>query len=723
MAAAQAFIGKNLLPDPTHQTIYTLQAEYVADSDPEDTKVTVHYMLKKPGATGSNHETDYYEAPEYEQILYNVSGTPSGTADGSTWTPNDWDDVLDVATPIGGYVLEDKEGKVRSITEYIPLYVTIDNCHFVRCKTNKRNGGAIRSMANKTTIKNGCTFTACTATTGGGAIYMEGVTADVENATFISCTAVDGGAVYMKGTENANITTTTVSASGSMFIQCQASGNGGAVYMAGSKTESTVEGSTFIQCKASSGGGAVYVKGAVSADTADTKDQTIHTSKFVECTANNGGAYYVETGKLQLNSGTVNLNSSILHCAASSNGCGGGIYVKRGASVYLYDDSFISANTAKDGAGIYLEEGAKMYFQGSPGFGGPGVMPDGSIYAIEEGTTDIPYSLTINGTTVNLTGKTLRRYYLDNNKVKQYPDGDKYYMWRGADLYEVDSSGNITNTEPVEGGIPDIGNFSSKPVGKTQNGFKPCDKLRQDIYIAGYEDKAQANSLRLTGQIGSGDGSIWVSSAPGTSVTHHKQNDQFAIYEGFTPDEDTLKAFRNARDDTETENATETFLHAETTDDASDKNLYWNGSKGSRRVIIRKVREGSYEPVKGAEFDAYKGTNAAVIQVENGSAVKVPFHNLPSGDSGVIWIGELTYGTYFLNETSPVDKWFFLIVDDLHALMSGAYGSREAAKNVADQYKAALQVVNGDKSETEAGEGLKDEQKAGLHEMIALLRS
>ena len=66
---------------------------------------------------------------------------------------------------------------------------------------------------------------------------------------------------------------------------------------------------------------------------------------------------------------------------------------------------------------------------------------------------------------------------------------------------------------------------------------------------------------------------------------------------------------------------------------------------------------------------------------------------LKSLASGVIWIGELPYGTYYLKETTAptasgyggnVDKWFCLIVDEAGVFIS-ANGHNSGADDAANK--------------------------------------
>jgi hypothetical protein len=73
-------------------------------------------------------------------------------------------------------------------------------------------------------------------------------------------------------------------------------------------------------------------------------------------------------------------------------------------------------------------------------------------------------------------------------------------------------------------------------------------------------------------------------------------------------------------------------------------------------------------------------------------------------DSGVIWIGILPYGVYYLNEkeypkkvagvetndySGNAGKWFYMEVGDNGVVMSEAYADRAAAKAAYDAAKAA----------------------------------
>ena len=106
-------------------------------------------------------------------------------------------------------------------------------------------------------------------------------------------------------------------------------------------------------------------------------------------------------------------------------------------------------------------------------------------------------------------------------------------------------------------------------------------------------------------------------------------------------------------------------------DPESYTTIFWSGAEGSRRVILRKVGNG-YAPLEGASFMIY--TNAACTAVATdagGERLDGNGYGLVSKASGVFWIGELNYGTYYIKETGAPggyeknkDKVFKLIVNE-----------------------------------------------------------
>ena len=84
-----------------------------------------------------------------------------------------------------------------------------------------------------------------------------------------------------------------------------------------------------------------------------------------------------------------------------------------------------------------------------------------------------------------------------------------------------------------------------------------------------------------------------------------------------------------------------------------------------REVILRKVREGTYASLAGAEFEILRYDRKKVSGTDIHGHTGTTF---VSGESGVYFCGPLPYGTYYLNEKKnaagqAVDNiWFILTV-------------------------------------------------------------
>ena len=178
------------------------------------------------------------------------------------------------------------------------------------------------------------------------------------------------------------------------------------------------------------------------------------------------------------------------------------------------------------------------------------------------------------------------------------------------------------------------------------------------------------------------------------NFANEKTLEQFArIKDGTAVSEDTLKVFRNARPDKDTDNNTGEFLYG-TSEGAEPGYVYWNGVEGSRRVILRKLVGTGYEPLGGKTFTIYKGTAESPYQPKGAS---VPLSGLKSGDSGCFWIGDLPYGWYIIEE-GTAGPYFYVVVTE-----SGTCGMRgNDGKDIIGGY--------GTRTEAEAAAAAKYEQ-------------
>ena len=125
--------------------------------------------------------------------------------------------------------------------------------------------------------------------------------------------------------------------------------------------------------------------------------------------------------------------------------------------------------------------------------------------------------------------------------------------------------------------------------------------------------------------------------------------------------------------------------------------MYWNGISGNQKVILKKVlgvSGGANAPLSGAVFDVYRGISDSPYVVNTTGEV---LRGLQSDSSGAFWIGTLPYGTYYLHETATPSAayqsangwWYFLIIDGSGVHESDQYGTRDAARTAAEEWKAS----------------------------------
>ncbi|MCR5294256.1 MAG: hypothetical protein K6E30_03645 [Lachnospiraceae bacterium] len=275
--------------------------------------------------------------------------------------------------------------------------IQIENCDF-RCLQTKEKGGALNLIyySGGTTNISGCTFEQCKSPKqAGGAVYCRNKTLKVDQTSFTNNVSwFEGGGLYQDQDQGDGILELT----DVEFDTCSSMSNsnyniGGGVY---SKTNITATGCTFMNCKATGSGGAVAMTSSNMTYTftrCTMKDNTVENgpggaikaignTTLTDCSlirnsAENGGGIYVESGTTTL----IGVNDQVKIQNNTANKNGGGIYIKDRAVLVLSESPNISGNKANaDGAGIYVEEGAKLKLQDSPYFGGAGInAEDGNV--------------------------------------------------------------------------------------------------------------------------------------------------------------------------------------------------------------------------------------------------------------------------------------------------------------------------------------------------------
>ena len=175
---------------------------------------------------------------------------------------------------------------------------------------------------------------------------------------------------------------------------------------------------------------------------------------------------------------------------------------------------------------------------------------------------------------------------------------------------------------------------------------------------------------------------------------------------GGVREDKTVYGFTNDRSD---QTDPDSLLYGTKEGYEDDNLIYWSGSTGYRKVILRKVDGTYYASLAGATFNLYKGSSSNIyIWKSRDKSQQMVMgrdgekENLTSVASGVFWVGELPYGVYYLEETkAPTTangvettayagnegKWFYLVIgDDIvpgsrdGMVMSIGYGDRAAAE-------------------------------------------
>ena len=368
----------------------------------------------------------------------------------------------------------------------------------------------------------------------------------------------------------------------------------------------------------------------------------------------------------------------------SANVNGGIVRVESEAALTITDGATLqNSATTENGGAVYVSTRASATFSGGT-INGNTAANGGAVYAAAGSTLNVSGG-TINGNTAYTGAGIYLAYTGANNHATLYLSGNPYFGGTGRD-----GNDNIIVEDANRNPIGNLNQNTTLGTNPT-NGGKAYTTARQDIYLTGTDETLR--SIVLTGALTDPNdsskpmqpGSIWIWAEGETGkdgeINHYKVLKQFAVYgndvKGTLTNaalEASLKAFRNARTDEATENATSSYLDG--TGEGEDAGcIYWSGVKGSRRVILRKVvgpTDGKYSSMQNVSFNVYAHgendmTKFYVVKHEFKVDNKIisatePLSGLKPDTTGVFWVGELPFGKYDIEEVGV--GWFLLIVGD-----------------------------------------------------------
>ena len=227
---------------------------------------------------------------------------------------------------------------------------TITNCEFENCEN--QYGGAIRATTSASNLKiENCNFSDNRGRWGGfgGAVYLTGPDATIENCIFNNNNADQyGGAIYSD--EEASNTKVI----GSTFIDNHGT-IGGAIYAG--RPGLTVDGCEFEDNTASTSGGAIGIY---------HDDATISNSNFTNNNASiDGGAIYVNDYCYNLNVDSCDFTKNNALGVGDGQG-GGAIFIANDCEDITVQNSNFTSNTANTGGGaIRMEYSENMEVENS----------------------------------------------------------------------------------------------------------------------------------------------------------------------------------------------------------------------------------------------------------------------------------------------------------------------------------------------------------------------
>jgi hypothetical protein len=536
---------------------------------------------------------------------------------------------------------------------------------FLNCIVTNGNGGAIVARKLKITSNTetegqyGTEFANCTATGNGGAVYVNGIQAEMRGVLFKDCHCNSSAGAFYHDKSDATLTTVidncafedcyardshagamytkagTLSVNNSNFLNCYAPLNGGAIHH-DNKVKTEISNTTFIGCKTTGTatdkcyGGSIYtnaasvgiVDGAFTNSTSFNHGgalycantgavTTILGTEFDRCSVNRdvgcGGAIYSKGKTLTLKGDTI-----INNCIAPAYS--GAVYMETNQSILnITDNTQISSCYANQGGAIYLKSKVTMKLTDSPEFTGNGyTTQNGAVINAEKGACIYLEQ----GSSLDLSG---RPKFSRNN---------------------ITSTGTNSRDRITNGGITDY--------------------VRQDIYLAGYGD-ADAESIHISGELTVD--TIWVWPE---HTRHDGHNEQFAMTAESVSAE-SLNMFRNALSDGATGCSNGEFLAGVRLPGYPVTKVYWDKMYN---ISFKKI-DNKAIAVPDAVFTLYRDYDCtqqvAIAESADGETDKDSWGNLQ--DRGIVDFASIPIGVYYMKETQAPES--FLENEKTYIVMVG----------------------------------------------------
>ena len=277
------------------------------------------------------------------------------------YTYDDGDLGLSEGITIDKSITIDGQGHTLNALNEISIFNIGANNHVILKNINFINGNATFGAAIKLDGTSSlevidCTFTGNTAQTSGGAIYVTNSTSSTSNvkitgSTFKNNDAGFGGAVYLNG--NSSVWS---SIEDSAFIDCSASGDGGAIYI--DAVNVALKNVAFTNNVVGDDGGAIYWQGnnGIIYNITCTSNRGISATKAdgVNTSSTRGGTICLTGDNVTISQSTFTSSSAYMDEGKDTSKVDGGALFVTGNGITIKDTAFSDCNATNNGGAVYV---------------------------------------------------------------------------------------------------------------------------------------------------------------------------------------------------------------------------------------------------------------------------------------------------------------------------------------------------------------------------------